>query len=856
LSGIFHGFRLQDVNVSTVSHDFRYAIRLLLKHPGFTAVVVVSLALGIGANAMMFSLINAIMLRTLPYPDPDRLVILWFTPPKQPNGRVPAAPGNCFDLLENNTVFEDIGCFRFAQGVFSEDETGAAGPENLRGEAFSYGVQQAIGVAPIVGRWFTAEDDKEGRERVVIISHSLWLRRFGGSADVIGRKVRVADVRSSELLSTIVGVMPAGFTFTDSRSDYWVPLRLPASARNSPARAPIPVARLKPGMSILQAQAAMDAKAVTFAEKLPSVNKGWGIRVERFGEAFINAARVRQPLIILQSVVGLVLLIACANVAGLLLAQGAAQQKELTVRAALGSTRWRIVRQLLCQSVVLSLLGGLLSLGVAWAGLRVLVNSLPAIPGLPGLKEANIDPVVSGFVLVISITAGFLFGILPALSASRPNVMGTLKESSRGSTLGPSRQRLRGIFVVAQISIALTLLIGAGLMINSFLRLYTVDVGLDPKNIMTFQIRFGGEQFYKYTGKASASGAVEIGLSERINLISEQIRTRLSTVGGVKSATAIGVTPPLSGGAYTFSFGVEGRQPPPAESEGLRAQYFPVMPDYFTTLGIPVLRGRPFTVQDSAAGTPVVLISSTMSKRFFSNEDPIGKRIQLDFINDPPRQIIGIVGDIRQNSRNENVQPQMYVPYAQVPLVVNGAGWERMFFMVRYSGSAAQLGSNLRFAVADVDRAQAQAVVEFKPLEEYLSDQLQGFRQYVILLGVFAGIAFTLAVVGIYGMMAHSVNQRAGEIGIRIALGATPSTILRFVLRRGIILIASGLVIGFGLSLALTRVIQNSLWGVTPTDGLTFMVVITVLSIIGLIACYIPARRALRVDPVGALRSE
>jgi putative ABC transport system permease protein len=468
------------------------------------------------------------------------------------------------------------------------------------------------------------------------------------------------------------------------------------------------------------------------------------------------------------------------------------------------------------------------------------------------------DSTVLGFALLVSIMSAVVFGMLPALQASRPDVIDALKDSSRGTTVGPSRRMLRSAFVVAQIATALVLLIGAGLMINSFLRLYTVNVGFNPHNVMTFQIRFAGAQYYGYTGNSAPNGSPEIALSERVNAVSEQIRQRLAGVAGVESSSAVAVIPPLSGGARVYPFTIEGQQPASSEAGGLTAEWFPVMPDYLRTLGIPVLRGRDFTAQDSAAAASVALISTTMAKRFFPNENPIGKRIQIDYYKDKPREIVGVVGDSRHNSRDQNFQPQIYVPYAQLPLVndASGSGLERLAFLVRFKGSPNQLASSLRSAVGEVDPAQAQAAVNFKLLDELLADQLQGFLQYVLLLGVFAGIALVLAIAGIYGMMAHVVSQRTGELGIRIALGARRADVMALVLSRGLVLIAVGLTMGLGASLMLTRVIQSVLWGVTPTDPLTFAVVALLLAAIALLACYLPARRAAKTDPVVALRCE
>jgi putative ABC transport system permease protein len=839
----------------TLGQDLRYAFRQIAKRPGFTAVVVASLALGIGANTMIFSLLNGLMLKSLPYPDADRVMVLWFTPPNQPNQRLGATNRNCEALrLRPTQSFERIGCMVGGTTNLSEESADAQAAEFLMGQEYSAELAQALNVNPILGRWFTTEENERGRGPIMLISHRLWQRRFGGSPDVLGKKVRVTFTQSAgSNIGTIIGVMPDGFEFLNPQSDYWFAFVLPAGAENSPSRRYTVAGRLKPGVTLAQAQAEMNGIAAGLANEFPRTNKDWGIQVQPVREAYLGM--FNQSLITLEGVVAFVLLIACANVAGLLLAQGAAQQKELAVRAALGSGRWRLIRQLLTGNLVLAIMGGVAGLAIGWAGLRVLVNSLP--PWFPRANELAIDRTVLLFTTVLSLVTGFVFGIVPALQASRPDVMDALRDSTRSATAGRSHQRLRSAFVVLQVALALVLLIGAGLMINSFLRLYAVEPGFDSSNLMSFRVRIQGDQFMRDTGRATVTGSPETEIPEALFLESDRIQERIAGIPGVRSSMLLSANAPLSGGAARMTFSIGGRQASPAEQEAQGAEWYLVSRRYFETLDVAVLQGREFTAQDNRAGQPVVIINSTMAKRFWPNENPIGREIELAFLNDRPRQIVGIVADVRQNLRQENPQPQMYTPFAQLPQFAQKQqifGLDAVTFVVRSAGDPERLSTALRTAVEEVDRNQP--ITDMRTIEWYASNQTQLFRQYVLLLAVFGGVALILATIGIYGIMAHSVTQRTGEIGIRVALGARSAQVLRLVLRRGVVLVAIGLMIGIGGSLALTKVLASVLWGVTPTDPMTFTLVIGGLALVALIACYLPARRALKIDPVIALRYE
>jgi len=838
--------------IGQLQQDARYAVRVAARQPGTSLIIVLSLALGIGANTLVFSLVNGILLRAFPYPEPERLVMFWFTPPDRPEVRAGLAnAGACMDLRLESTVYEHAGCYIGVEGnVADPADAQAAGPEWLTGEMLSYRSAMAVGTRPMMGRWFTQDEDNADADRVMLISFDLWQRRFGGSPDVLGKRLRVADFGGNVDPSTIIGVMPANFSFANPRSDYFVPLRPTNRLRNSPARNRWVVARLKPGITLEQAQEGANQFAANLERDSPR-NKGWGIKVEPVSESQVGF--LRAPFQMLQGAAALVLLIACANVGGLLLAQGITRQRELVVRAAIGSGRWRIVRQLLTESVALSLLGALVSIIVIAFGINALLQWLPA--WIPRLNEVAIDDRVLLFTTVTSVLTSIVFGMLPALSASRLDLAAAFKASSRTGTASPGRLRLRSAFVVLQVSTALVLLTGAGLLVNSLMRLSNADIGFDPRNLTTFQMSFTGREFFGATGRTTPSGSTEMQLSPRINTVSTELRDRIAALPGVEGV-AISNARPLAGGRL-YAFAIAGRQPATSERDALRAAWHPIGADYFKVLQAPIVRGREFGDLDTASGAPVALVNETMARRYWPDEDPIGQTITVEFFNDRPRQIVGIVPDIRPSIRNREPEPRMYVPYAQLPQLQAGVtafGLETVTFVVR---SAAQVEDWLPQAqAAAVEIDPAHAVTSVQLVEDFAAQQTQGFRQYVILLGVFSAIALIMAVVGVYGVMSHSVTQRTSEIGIRVAFGATARNILAIVLSQGLTVIGLGLVVGLAASLAATRIISSSLYGITATDPATFTVVVLTLFVIACVACYVPARRALKVDPVVAMQHD
>jgi putative ABC transport system permease protein len=840
--------------VGQLLQDLRYALRVVGKQPGTTAIIVLSLALGIGANTMVFSMVNAILIRSLPYPAPERLVQLWFTPPNRPDQDTVANAPICLDLpKKTESFFSAAGCYiAVASNVADPADALTTGPEWLDGEMLTYDAVQAVGVKPILGRWFTRDEDQAGHDKTILISYDLWQRRFNGRPDVLGRRLRVNDFGGDDLPGPIIGVLPPGYTFADNGTtpDYVIPLRAGERGRNSPARNRLVVARLKDGVTLDQAQQMANRLAVELGEETPR-NKGWGIRVESLPENRLGGG-LRSAFQILQTTAGLVLLIACANVGGLLLAQAITRQRELAVRAAIGSGRSRIIRQLLTESVVLAALGATISAAIVWFGMDALVKWLPA--GLPRLNEVRMDATVLAFTAGVSLLTAVVFGLLPSLSASRLDLATAFKSGDRSSTTSPGKLRLRSAFVVLQVATAMVLLTGAGLLVNSLMKLTRTDVGFDPKHLTTFDISFTGREFFGATGNVTPIGSLEFQFSPRITTIANELRHRIAALPGVDGVTTMRDTLPL-GGARGMDFSVAGRTPP-SERDMPNAGWVPIGANYFKVLGLQI-RGREFADDDTLSSPPVALVNETMARRYWPDEDPVGQTITLGFYNDQPRQIVGVVPDIRPSLRNRDPRPMMYVPHAQLPLIQAGVtafGLERVVFVVRSAARIEDWLPQAQAAARELDPVHAVNSVAL--VQDFASRQTDGFRQYVTLLVVFSGIAMLLAVIGIYGVMSQSVTQRTSEIGIRVAFGATAQHVLGSVLGRGLAVIGVGMAIGLAASLGLTRVIASALFGVTPTDPATYAIILGTIFVVACLACFVPARRALKVDPLSAMRQD
>ena len=833
--------------MTTVWQDIVYGFRMLHKKPGFTMIAVLSLALGIGANTVIFSLINTTLLRPLPYGDPDRLVEVWQVPLDHKDQTNWVTAFNLLAFQQRAKSFQAIGGSR-EQACNIGSDTHGQPPERVDCENFTPSLFQTLGVKPILGR-VLAEDENpvDTPTRVLLISERFWERHFNRDPNVVGSVMRVDG-----LDKTVIGVMPKNFYMFDDQADFWTPMNWTRTEMASATYALGTMARLKPGVSIQQAQAEMDALAAQQTTAEPVKNKGLSIRLQPMAEALYGG--LKEPLLLLQGAVALVLLIGCANVAGLLLARAASRRTEIAVRTAIGAGRWRIIRQLVTESLPLSLLGGALGVVFAWAGLKLFVTAAP--PGFPRLSELGIDPTVLGFTAGVAALTALVFGIAPAIQASKADLVGSLKESGRSGTDGVARQHLRSALVTLQIAMALVLLIGAGLMINSFVRIESNPLGADPKNLLTFNFSFARDEAIKPVARYRNQGVWEINpLTEQTY---QRIFERLKIMPGVVSAAGAG-TRPLSG-SLQMGFWIEGRPqtPGPDGAAPQSAGYIAVTPNYFATLKAPMAQGRDIDGRDTEASPFVAVINETMAKKFWPNENPIGQRIKMDYIPDEPvREIVGVVKDIRMSLAQRQVTPAVYVSYRQQTRRFMGAGYgvrATMFFILRTSGKPMSISESVRHAVAEVD--PNRPVADIRSVEDYLDQQVQYVHLYVLLLGIFGAIAAVLAAIGIYGVMAFAVAERTREIGIRMALGAGANDIFRLVMRHALILLGAGLTLGLAGSFALTRYLSSALYEVKATDPSTFAVVSLGLALVAMIACFIPTRRAVSVNPTVALRYE
>jgi putative ABC transport system permease protein len=833
--------------------DVQYGLRMLIKRPGFTLVASLSLALGIGANTVIFSLINTTLLRPLPFEDPDRLVILWTVPAQNKTARNGVNISAYTTFREQSQSFEAMGALTNISKNLGAEENGAPA-ERIAGWRFAPSVFQVLRVKPALGRFYTEDEDKvDNAAPVIVITHRLWKRHFNSDPGVIGRTLRI-----DQQPITVIGVLPENFSFFGDDVDFITPLATAGPQVTSKQGFSIPLARLKKGVSMRQAQAEVDTLAAQLAQADSERHGGNGALLQTLQEAAYGD--LRNPLLILQGAVGFVLLIGCANVAGLLLARAASRRTEVAVRSALGAGRGRIVRQLVTETFPLSVLGGLLGVLLAWGGLKLFVAAAP--PGFPRLEELSIDASVLGFTAIIVLLTTVVFGIVPAMQASKPDLVVSLKESGRSGTDSVTRQYLRSMLVTFQIAMSLVLLIGAGLMINSFVRVQRNPLGADPHNVLTFDFRFAQNDAIRPYGRYRGVGLWDVLPLPALTF--DHVLDRVKGIPGVASAAGIS-RPPLNAGGIQMPFQIEGRPSLPSTEapdggsrQGQTADYFSITPNYFGTMRIPILRGRDVNDQDRSDSPLVIIINQTMARRFFANEDPMGKRITLDFVPDErPRQIIAVVGDTRTSRMQQEPSPTLYVPYIQQtarwpgPQFADRAG---MYFLLRTPGEPLRLIETVKRAVAEVDPSRPAA--NFRTIEQNLSQQTQFLRLYILLLGIFGGIAAVLAAIGIYGVMAYSVAERTREIGIRMALGARSGDVVRMVLRHALLMIAVGVSLGLAGSFALTRVVKSALYGVTATDPATYAGISILLVLVAIVACVVPTRRAVAVHPTIALRYE
>jgi len=794
--------------------DLRYGVRGLVASPTFTLVAVLALALGIGANTALFTVVDGVLLRPLPYDDPGRLLYLNETHPRI--GRFSVAPGNFVSWQEESTVFAGMSVYGGASLVL----TGEGEPAELRGAAVSAGLFAMLGMRPLVGREFLPEEDQPDRDDVVILSQALWQTRFGGAADIVGRVLTL-----SGRPRTVVGVVPRGFEFLRSDVQAWVPMAMSADDRqNHGSHSLRAIGRLREGATVEQARAELDTIAARLEREFPQNNKDWRVEVRPLLDVVVGNSR--QALLVLLGAVGFVLLIACANVANMLLARATGRQKEIAIRFALGAGRLQVVRQLLAEAGLLGLAGGGAGLALAAVGLRV----LPALaPGMPRLDEVALDPRALAFTGGLAVLTSLVFGFAPAVQMARPDLTGSLKEGGRGASGGAGRRRLRQTLVVAEIALAAVLLIGAGLLIRSFWNLQHVDPGFRQENLIAVSLALASPR-YADDGQATAFYG--------------QLVERAAALPGVEAAAVANALPFSSD--YVNGFRIQER-PEPAPGEWPATNYYAVSPDYFKAMGIPLRRGRLFTDQDREGAPRVVVINEAMARRMFPGEDPIGQHIHVT--NGPLvfREIVGIVGDVKQYELDADAPMQTYEPYLQQE-------FRRMSLVVRTAADPALLGAAVRQAVLAID--PDQPVTRVATLADLVADSVAESRASARLIAVFGALALLLAAVGVYGVMAFTVAQRTHEFAIRIAIGAGTASLLRMVVRQALGLALGGAALGVGAALALTRVTATLLFGVTATDPATFAAVPAVLIGVALLASYVPAWRATVVDPITALRSE
>ncbi len=805
--------------------DIRYGFRMLIKRPSFTIIVVLTMALGIAANTTIFSAVDAVLLNPLPYQDPDRLVAVWETNKKlgpEMWDRNEVAMGNFRDFRSRNQVFEQLG------SLFTADVTltGVGEPERIRSCVVTTNLFQVLGVQPMIGRSFLPEEEKPGSGRVVILSHAAWERLLGSDRNLTNKSVTLNGNPVA-----VIGVMPPNFELqfpTYIRVDIWLPLRIDPANVDRNNHFLYALARLKPGVSRDQAQSEMNLIATQLQQQYPETNAQKAVNIVPLRKQLVG--KVESYLYLLFGAVGFVLLIACANVAGLLLARVTARHKEVAVRIALGASRWRIIRQLLTESIILSALSGLLGLLFAYAGIKLLVALTP--PDVPRLHEIGLHVPVFLWTLAISIFTGVLFGLAPALQASRPDLNDALKKSAGRNQGGFQRGGLRNPLIVAEVALALLLSVGAGLMIKSFMRLQQVSPGFEPNNLLTMNISLPRQKYKE---------------PQQANAFFDQVAEHIKTVPGVKS---VGGTDPLpfSNSNATTSFFIEGAPAVPLADRpevGERA----VTPAYFETMGIPVLKGRSFTAQDRDNTQHVIVVNEALASRYWPNQDVMGKR--LGFEKDPSKQswreIVGVVGNVKHFGLDAEAKPEVYFPYQQYPR-------NFMTVVVRTSSDPVSMIPAIRSQVFATDKDQP--VFDIMTMDQRLAKSVASSRFVMLLLGAFSVLALGLAAVGLYGAMSYLVNQRTQELGLRMALGASRTDVFKLVVGKGMRLALIGIAIGLVASLALTRVMRSLLFEVTPTDVLTFVIVPVVLLTVTLLACYIPARRATNVDPLTSLRYE
>ena len=794
--------------MDSLVQDIRDAARSLRRNPGFSLVVILTLALGIGTSTTMFTLVNSVLLRPLEVQEPERLVMVF----ERNRDRDPynsVAPANFFDWKEQAQSFTDLAALT-DQPL---NLTGDGEAEQVRAQLTTANFFSVLGVRAALGRTYRTGEDAEA---VVVLSNGLWQRRFNSDPSIIGRTIRLNDQPQ-----LVVGVMPANFPSITSKPDLWATTDPDRKWRGRYLRV---VGRLRPGTTVEQAQAEMDTVSQRLTKAYPEFLTNWGINVVSIQEQVTRD--VRRALLVLLGAVGLLLMIACANVANLLLGKAASRRREITVRLSLGATRLRLIRRVLTESVLLAAISGAVGVLVAVWGTRILVRFLPSDLAFPRMDEVSVDARVLGFAVAISVLTGILFGIAPALSTSAVNLATTLREAMRGTT--GARSRLRSALVIAEVALAVVLLVGAGLLGRSLQRLLDADTGLRTNNVLTARLTMAGARYQQQAA---------------LRNFMDELLPRLDALPGAVSVGGV-MYLPLTGQKIGHTFTIDDR-PPWREGEEPSIDLRPIAGDYHRTLGVPLLRGRFFNARDNEKAPPVFIVNDVLARQHFSDREPIGQRISYEWDGFTSGEIVGVVGSVREMGPAAEPAAAIYVPFAQLPL-------SQMTVVMRTSGDPLAMASAVRAVVRDLD--PNQPIADIRSMEEVAANTVARQRLNVYLLGGFAGVALLLAALGLYGIVSYSVTQRRAEIGVRVALGAQRGDVVRFILREGLALTIFGLFLGIVTAVAITRVMATLLFDVAPTDPLTLGMVSAFLTIVALLASYIPARRATRVDPMVALR--
>ena len=811
--------------MSSFAQDLRYAVRMLKKSPGFAVVALLTLAVGIGANVAIFSVVDALLLKPLPYPDADRIVRVLEKPPQGLRNGISAL--NFLDWQRDNTVFD----FMSAQTGGAVTLTGGREPVQLRGARVSAGYFRIFGIQAALGRTFLPGEDQLGKHRVVVLAHTLWASQFGSDPKILNSTVLLDNQPH-----TVIGILPQGSAFDRAAGQVWRPLAFEPSNMTRDFHWLTSFARLKPGVTLQQAQASMDTIGARIAKDFPASNKGWGVIVEDYGSTLVGPQN-RSIALVMISATALVLLIGCANLANLALARSLSREREVVVRASIGAGRWHLVRQFLTENVVLSVAGGLLGIAVGYGMLKAILLMMPPFP-FPREVDIVMDTRVLLFAMVVSVATGLLFGMAPALHASRPDLAAAMKEDGRGAAGGRARRRLRDALIVAEVTLAFVLLVGSGLLIRSFFGLMNVDTGFDSTNLLTMRLPTTIEEYPDAQG---------------LNRYLGEVRAAVEAVPGVRE-TAYSCAPPLQGACYGMP--MQPANKPMVDVANRTGGFFKVVsPQYFSTLGIRIVKGRALSERDTWNAPRALVLNERLAKRYFEHEDPIGQRLLIQEIvagktelgPDVSWEVVGVIGDEKIGGPDDVESAGVYVSNEQSPVY-------GMVLSVRASVNPLTLQAPISAAIRSVNRNQA--ISDIRTVDQIRDLAMGGRRIASLLLATFSAVALVLAGIGIYGVVSYSVTQRTREIGIRAALGASERTLLRLVLDHGLLLTIIGLVLGLAGTIGLTRLMSSMLFGIGPRDPITMVVTAGALATVAAVASYVPARRATRVDPLVALRYE